>query len=123
MRRSANRPRPYARRAMTDDFDLRKVTSPLLVHLIGKELRNPRLFLWRCALTVGRFKRRIDPSFPRELVELAALPIWVYLHLKGRIGQPKAFEIMRVAILTGGVAKWNLQFQTVNVPRTFANLC
>jgi len=108
---------------MTEDFNLKKVTSPLLLHLIGRELPMPRLFLWRCKLTVGRLKKRIDPRFPAELVDLVALPIWVYLHLKERLGPEKAFEIMRVAILTGGLAKWNLQFHTVAVPRTFENLC
>ena len=108
---------------MTDDFDLKKVTSPLLVHLIGEHLRLPRLFLLRCKLTVGRFKQRIDPRHPAELVDLVALPIWVYQHLKARLGQEKAFEIMRVAILTGGLAKWNMQFHTVDVPRTWDHLC
>ena len=106
----------------TDDFNLRKVTSPLLLHLLGKQLRFPRLFLWRCLLTVGRFKKTIEARFPVELIALAALPIWVYMNLEKRIGKAKAFEIMRVAILTGGLAKWNLQFQTVDRPRTFANL-
>ena len=109
-------------RVNKDDFDLRRVTSPLLLHLIGKEIRLPRLFLWRCLRTVGRLKRRIHPRFPSELVDLAALPIWVYLRLRERIGQRRAFEIMRIALLTGGVAKWNLQFETVERPRTFANL-
>jgi hypothetical protein len=79
--------------------------------------------MWRCALTVDRFKRRIDPRFPKELVDMAALPIWVYLKLRARIGQAKAFEIMRVAILTGGVAQWSLAYETVDKERTFANLC
>ena len=43
--------------------------------------------------------------------------------LKQRLGQAKAFEIMRVAILTGGVAQWNLAYQTVEKARSFANLC
>lgn len=105
-----------------DDFDLRKITSPVLLHLLGKELRFPRLFLWRCLLTAGRFKASIEPRFPTALVDLAALPIWVYINLEKRIGRTKALEIMRVAILTAGIAKWNLQFETVDRPRTFANL-
>src|SRR5690348_7613978 len=31
---------------MTKDFDLKKVTTPLLLHLIAKEMRYPRWFLW-----------------------------------------------------------------------------
>ena len=104
-------------------MDLRKVTTPILLHLLKDELRFPRLFLLQCRLTVGRFKKRIDPRFPIELIELAALPLWVYINLKQRLGQAKAFEIMRIAILTGGVAQWNFAYETVTKERTFANLC
>jgi L-2-amino-thiazoline-4-carboxylic acid hydrolase-like protein len=105
------------------DFDLRKVTGPILLHLLKREMASPRLFLWRCVLTLPRFKKRIDDRFPRELIDLAALPLWIYLNLKRRVGPDKAFEIMRVAILTGGVALWNLAYQTVDKKRTFANFC
>jgi hypothetical protein len=88
-----------ANRAM----DLKKITSPVLRHLLRGHVRFPSLFLLRCKITVGQLKSRIDPTFPRELVELAALPIWVYLNLKEHIGQATALEIMRVAILTGGI--------------------
>ena len=37
------------------------------------------------------------------------------------LGQPLAFEIMRVAILTGGIAQWNVQYATLDMPRTFDN--
>ena len=114
---AAKSPRDYR------DFDARKVTGPVLVHLLGREMRFPRLFLFRCALTVGRFKRGFDQRFPKELVELTALPLWVYINLKKRIGQQKAFEIMRVAILTGGTAQWNIAYETVDKERTFENLC
>ena len=106
---------------MAPIFDMKKVTSPLLLHMIGKEIRFPRLFLFQCKLTLGGFKRTIDPRFPRELIDLAALPVWVYLNLKKKIGQHKAFEIMRVALLTGGTAAQNLQFDTVHKERNFQN--
>ena len=106
---------------MTPDFDMKKVTTPLLLHMLAREMAFPALFLLRCKLTLGRFKRTLDPRFPRELVDLAALPAWVYLNLKRKIGQPKAFEVMRVALLTGGVAAQNLQFDTVHRQRNFRN--
>ena len=102
-------------------FDMKKITTPLLLHMIGKEIWFPRSFLLRCKLTLGGFKRTIDPRFPRELVDLAALPVWVYLNLKKKIGQHRAFEIMRVALLTGGTAAQNLQFDTVHKERNFQN--
>ncbi len=106
---------------MAPELDMKKVTTPLLLHMLGKELRFPRLFLLLRRLTVDRFKKTIDKRFPREMIELAALPAWVYLSLKKKIGQRKAFEIMRVALLTGGTAAQNLQFDTVHKERNFRN--
>ena len=102
-------------------LDMSKVTGPILLHLLSTEVRFPTLFLLRCRLTVGRFKKRIDPRFQPDLIELAALPLWVYLNLKRRIGQTKAYEIMRVAILTGGIAQWNLAYRAAVDKRTFDN--
>jgi L-2-amino-thiazoline-4-carboxylic acid hydrolase len=104
-------------------FDLRKITTPILLHLLKSELRFPWLFLARCKLTVNRFKRTIDPRFPAELVEICALPLWVYINLKDELGQKKAFEIMRVAILTGGIAQWNFAYRAAEGDRTFEKLC
>ena len=104
-------------------IDLQKITTPILTHMLRREMRVPTLFLIGCKLTVGRLKRRIDPRFPQEMIDLAALPVWVYINLKKRIGQQKAFEIMRVAILTGGVAQWNFAYGAARKERTFKNLC
>ena len=104
-------------------MDLSKVTTPILIHLLRRDMRFPTLFLLRCKLTVGRLKKRIDPRFPKEMIDLAALPLWVYINLKKRLGQRRAFEIMRVAILTGGVAQWNFAYRAAEKERTFDNLC
>jgi hypothetical protein len=104
-------------------MDLRKITTPILTHLLRRDMRFPTLFLIRCKLTVGRLKKRIDPRFPQELIDIAALPLWVYINLKKKIGQRRAFEIMRIAILTGGLAQWNLQYGAADKERTFKNLC
>lgn len=100
-------------------FDMKRITTPLLVHMLGAEMPFPRTFLLMRKLTLNRFKKTIDARFPRELVDLAALPAWVYLHLKKKMGQRKAFEIMRIAMLTGGTAAQNLQFDTVHKERGF----
>ena len=106
---------------MIREFDMKKVTTPLLLHMLEKELRFPRVFLLRCELTLWRFKKTIDPRFPRDLIDLAALPAWVYVNLKKKVGQHRAFEIMRVALLTGGTAAQNLHFDTVHKERNFQN--
>lgn len=104
-------------------LDLCKITTPILTHLLRNDMRFPTLFLIRCKLTVGRLKRRIDPRFPQELIDLAALPLWVYINMKERIGQRRAFEIMRIAILTGGLAQWNFQYGAADKESNFKNLC
>jgi hypothetical protein len=85
-------------------------------------MRFPRLFMLKCRLTVGQLKTRIDPRFPKDFVELVALPAWVYLNLKEKIGQRKALEVMRIALLTGGLAQQNLLFDPVHTERTFDHL-
>ena len=116
---SAPAPAVESPRAM----DMSKVTSPILLHLLAPEMTFPLLFLLKCRMTVGGFKKTIGPQFPADLIQLAALPLWVYLNLKKKIGGAKAFEIMRVAILTGGIAQWNLAYGAVIKKRTFENLC
>lgn len=106
---------------MSYNFDTRKITTPLLITLLRPELQLPILFILKCRLTVGRFKKTIDPRFPKEFVDLVALPIWVYVNMKAKIGQRKAVEIMRMAILTAGVAQQNLLFDPVYTERTFDN--
>lgn len=103
-------------------LDLRKITTPILLHLLRGKVRLPWLFLLKCKLTVNRFKKTIDPRFPAEMVDLCALPLWVYINLKKELGQKQAFEIMRVAIL-GGIAQWNFAYHAADEDRTFGNLC
>jgi len=104
-------------------LDLRKITTPILLHLLRGKVRFPWLFLVKCKLTAGRFRQSIDRRFPVELVDTCALPLWVYINLKKRLGQKTAFEIMRVAILTGGIAQWNLAYRSAEQDRTFETLC
>jgi hypothetical protein len=79
-------------------MDLKKITTPILLHLLARDVRFPLLFMLKCKLSVSRFKKTIDPRFPAELVDICALPLWVYIKLKERIGQERALEVMRVAI-------------------------
>jgi hypothetical protein len=116
---SADRPET----ATPPQIDLRKITTPILLHLLRGKVRFPLLFLLKCKLTAGRFKKTIDPRFPAELVDICALPLWVYINLKKRVGQKRAFEIMRIAILTGGIAEWNFAYRAAERERTFKNLC
>jgi hypothetical protein len=113
---------PQAARAPAQ-LDLRKITTPILLHMLRGKVRFPWLFLVKCKLTASRFKKTIDPRFPAEMVDMCALPLWVYINLKKELGQKAAFEIMRVAILTGGIAQWNFAYRAADQDRTFTNLC
>ncbi len=106
---------------MPNTFNLRTITTPLLLTLLKREIRFPQLFLMKCRLTVGNLNKRIDPRFPKDFIKLAALPVWVYINLKERIGQRKALEVMRIALLTGGLAQQSLLFDPVYTARTFDN--
>jgi hypothetical protein len=50
-------------------FDLRKITAPILLHLLRGKVRFPWLFLVKCKLTVSRFRKTaaacmfVDASF------------------------------------------------------------
>lgn len=102
-------------------FNIRTVTTPILIALLKKEMRFPQLFLLQCRFTVGNLNKRIDPRFPKDFIKLAALPVWVYINLKERIGQRKALEVIRIALLTGGLAQQSLLFDPVYTTRTFDN--
>ena len=105
------------------NMDLQNITTPLLLHLLRPKIRFPILFLIRCKLTVGRLKRQVDSKFPPELIALAILPLWVYINLKKKIGERQAFEVMRVVILAGGIAQWNIAYRAAEKERNFENLC
>jgi hypothetical protein len=92
-------------------IDLQKGTTLFLAHMPRGEMRFPMLSLIWCKLTAGRLKRRVDGECPQEFIEFAALPLWVYINLQHNIGGALAFEIMRVVILTGGIAQWNLAYR------------
>ncbi|OOM79053.1 hypothetical protein CLPUN_17800 [Clostridium puniceum] len=106
---------------MKKDFDLTKVTTPILLELLKDEIPSPECFLKECKLSLPNFENTIDKKFPIDLIKFISMPLWVYINLKNKLGPEKAFEIMRIALLTGGVAKQSILFDSINKPRTFEN--
>jgi hypothetical protein len=51
-------------------LDLRKITTPILLHLLRGKVRYPWLFLVKCKLTASRFRKTIDPRFPAEMIDM-----------------------------------------------------
>jgi len=106
---------------LKNNFDLTTITTPLLLELLKDELPSPKCFLQECLASLPEFQSSIDKKFPAELIQLMSMPLWVYINLKNKLGEVKAFEIMRIALLTGGLAKQSLLFYSVDKPRTFKN--
>jgi hypothetical protein len=72
-------------------------------------------------LTLPKFKRQL-PDLPREFVQITALQTWMYMRLKDRVSQQKAYEIVRACVLPIGLALQQGNFRVVEAPRTFENL-
>jgi len=85
-------------------------------------IRNPLGFLVGAVLTLPRFKKRIPSHFPDEFVKSVALQTWMYIRLKEKVGQERAFEIIRAISLPAGLATTQANFKAVEMPRTFENL-
>lgn len=85
-------------------------------------LARPLLFLIGTAITLGRFKRKIPKSFPPEFVDMVALPTWLYMRLRDRLGAEKAFEVCRAALTTAGLAVQYGNLRAVEAPHSFENL-
>jgi len=101
-------------------FDKRAVTSAVLLQPLRGRIAASRRFLFS-SVAGRRFKKSLSPEFPPDLIKLTAPLIWIYKRLKARPGQPLAFEITPVAVLAGGVARWNVQYATLDTPWTFEN--
>lgn len=45
---------------MLSDFVLKTITTPILINLLENEFVFPQLFMLRCMVPLGQFKKRID---------------------------------------------------------------
>src|SRR5208283_682027 len=89
--------------------------------VLSEYVRNPLRFLMGTALTPGRFKKSLPKDLPKDFVELFAYPTWIYLRLKQKLGQEKAFALSRAIILPLGLAVYGAEFGLVEAPRTWDN--
>jgi len=93
----------------------------MLLELLQEKTDSPEQFLLECKKTLPDFQKNIDTRFPEDLIHFISMPLWVYINLKKKQGIEKAFEIMRIVLLTGGVAKQNILFDPISKKRTFEN--
>jgi hypothetical protein len=73
-------------------------------------------------LTLGRFKRTLPSDVSKEFAETVALEAWMYLRLKEKLGQDKAFALMRAVIIPVAMVWSGAGFRIVEAPRTYENI-
>jgi len=97
--------------------------KPLMaLSILQGYIKNPLGFILASVLTLPKFKKRIPRDFPGEFVNANALQAWMYIRLKNRLGQERAFEIVRAFVLPIGLAIQQGNFRSVEAPRSFENL-
>lgn len=85
-------------------------------------LKKPLGFFIITLLTMPKFKQQISPDFPTEFVRANVLQAWMYIRLKDRLGQEKAYEMVRAFVVPIGLALQQGNFRTVEARRSYENL-
>ena len=94
----------------------------MVLSILQGYIKNPVWFLLSTLLTLPKFKKQLPKDLPKEFVEVTALQTWMYIRLKERLGQKKAYEIVRALVLPVGLMIQQGNFRNVEAPRTFENL-
>ena len=94
----------------------------ILLGVLKGYLKSPLLFLITSKMTFKKFRKNILLDLPNDFIETSGFIAWIYIRLKNKIGQEKAFEILRAGILTSGFAIQQANFRNVEVQRNFENL-
>lgn len=106
----------------TIDIPGNPIKALTVLGILGGYVKKPVWFLITTLLTMPAFKKRLPQELPKDFVETAALQAWMYLRLKERIGQEKAYEIIRAIVIPLGLALQQGNFRAVEARRTFENL-
>jgi hypothetical protein len=93
----------------------------MVLGILQGYLRNPLWFLLGTLFTLPKFKKSLPKELEKDFVDVTALQTWMYLRLKERIGQEKAYEVIRAVVIPAGLAVQQGTMRTVEAPRTFEN--
>ena len=101
-----------------------KVSTPLiLIGVLKGYIKNPLVFILKEKMKFKKYKKKfIDIDLPDDLIETTGFIAWLYKSLKNEIDDKKAYEIIRIALLTSGLAVQQANFRNVEDERTFPNL-
>ncbi len=105
---------------------LEKLAEPnkflIILGVLSGYIKHPFFFLVNAKLTFGRYRKKITLNIPSEIIDEIAFVAWIYIRLQKKVGREKAFEIVRVAITTMGLAIQQSNFKAVEAKRNFKNL-
>ena len=94
----------------------------ILIGVLKGYIKNPIGFILKSKLTYRKYRHDIRIDLPGDFIDTNAFIAWLYIRLKGIIGQEKAFEIIRVSVLTSGFVIQQANFRNVEESRSFKNL-
>lgn len=100
-------------------FNYMVVLEPVVLHLLDGEIEDPQSFLTGCKETFSKCEEMAKDKFPLDLIRFIGMPLWMYINMKEKLGQEKAFEIIKAGMLVGGVAIQTMLFDPVQHPRSF----
>jgi hypothetical protein len=100
----------------------RPSTSLILIGILKGYISNPIGFLLKSKLTFRKYKKSIKLNLPLEFIKSTGLIAWIYIRLSKKLGQEKAFEIIRVSVSTSGFAVQQANLRNVEAQRSFNNL-
>lgn len=107
----------------TNIENIAKPAMPLiLIGVLKGYIKNPIGFIIKSKLSFKRFRKKIELDLPNDFIDSAGFIAWLYIRLKKKVGQKEAFEIIRVAVLTSGLAIQQANFRNVEDARCFENL-
>jgi len=107
----------------TDIANIAKpATSLILIGVLKGYVKNPIGFLLKSKFTFWKYKKSIQLDLPLDFINSMGLIAWIYIRLSRKIGREKAFEVIRVSVLTSGFAVQQANFRNVEAQRTFENL-
>ncbi len=94
----------------------------ILIGVLKGYINNPIGFIIKSKLSFKKFKRKIELDLPEDFIDSTGFIVWLYIRLTKKIGQKKAFELIRATVLTSGLAIQQANFRTVEDGRCFENL-